>query len=156
MRNLTILDTRNSVELPSGKNSTVIFRQPSPLDDFLVETLQVGPEETDVITFVTSDISVLFNQQRLMQLSPMALDKIVQQLKSSAPSVNLTDEQWMQSIKSRYIQSNCDLWQYTQSIQRNIDGTVKSIQEEIARQQAEQEAQQAAQQASAAQVSTSE
>ena len=67
----------------TGPDTISIITQPTELDDFYHETIEVSEKES--ITFITTDISLLFNQQRLMQASPLALDRLVSNLKSARP-----------------------------------------------------------------------
>ncbi|WP_214282053.1 hypothetical protein, partial [Escherichia coli] len=48
----------------TGPDTISIITQPTELDDFYHETVEVSEKES--VTFITTDISLLFNQQRLM------------------------------------------------------------------------------------------
>ena len=89
-----------------GPDTISIVTQPTELDDFYHETIEVSEKES--VTFITTDISLLFNQQRLMQASPLALDRLVNNLKSARPDSlkGFTDDQLASAVKSRYIQSH--------------------------------------------------
>lgn len=52
----------------TGPDTISIITQSTELDDFYHETVDVSEKES--VTFITTDISLLFNQQRLMQASP--------------------------------------------------------------------------------------
>ena len=135
MRRYKLFDTTTFVEMPSqGKAPTFILRTPSPLDEFQVEVLSVGKEEE--IMFISSDIALLFNQQRLMQLSPAILDQLVSNMKQSKPNIKLSDEQLFGALKSRYIQSNADVYAWTRAVQADLDSTISSIEAEAAAQAA--------------------
>lgn len=134
MRQYRLFDTTLYVEVPSkGKAPTFILRTPSPLDEFQTETLETPNGD---IMFITSDIAVLFNQQRLMQLSPMVLEQMVSNMKKAKPDLNLSDEQLFGALKSRYIQSNADLYAWTRAVQADLDNTISSIEAEAAAQAA--------------------
>lgn len=109
-----------------------ITRTKSPMDAFQVEKVSVSDDKEAI--FVVSDIYTLMNQQRLMNLPPMYLENLVTNLKSQSPVINLSDEQLLGSLKSRYIQSNADLYNWTRSIQFDLDNVVDSIKEEVAAQ----------------------
>lgn len=123
---------------PVGVDTISIVTQPTELDDFYHETIEVSPDQS--VTFITTDISLLFNQQRLMQASPMAIDRLVNNLKSAKPDPlsGYTDEQLAAAVKSRYIQSSADMQDYMRSIMMNVDDEIASIQMKIAEQQASQ------------------
>lgn len=123
-----------------GPDTISIITQPTELDDFYHEVVEVSEKES--VTFVTTDISLLFNQQRLMQASPLALDRLVNNLKSARPDAlkGFTDDQLASAVKSRYIQSAADMQEYMRSVMMNTDEEILSIQAKAAEIQAQQEA----------------
>lgn len=123
-----------------GPDTISIITQPTELDDFYHETVEVSENES--VTFITTDISLLFNQQRLMQASPLALDRLVNNLKSARPDSlkGFTDGQLAAAVKSRYIQSAADMQEYMRSVMMNTDEEIQSIQAKAAEIQAQQEA----------------
>lgn len=131
MRKYKLVDTSYRLEAPEA-NPVVITRTPSPLDEFQTETLSVGKDRE--IMFITSDIAVLFNQQRLMNLNPAVIQELTQNMKRQKPNMNLTDEQLFGALKSRYIQSNADVYAWSRAIQADLDGTISSIEAEAAAQ----------------------
>lgn len=133
MRKYKLVDTSYRLEAPEA-NPVVITRTPSPLDEFQTETLSVGKDRE--IMFITSDIAILFNQQRLMNLNPAVIQELTQNMKRQKPNMNLTDEQLFGALKSRYIQSNADLYAWSRAIQADLDGTISSIEAEAAAQAA--------------------
>lgn len=133
MRKYKLVDTSYRLEAPEA-NPVVITRTPSPLDEFQTETLSVGKDRE--IMFITSDIAILFNQQRLMNLNPAVIQELTQNMKRQKPNMNLTDEQLFGALKSRYIQSNADVYAWSRSIQADLDGTISSIEAEAAAQAA--------------------
>jgi hypothetical protein len=133
MRKYKLVDTSYRLEAPEA-NPVVIIRTPSPLDEFQTETLSVGKDRE--IMFITSDIAVLFNQQRLMNLNPAVIQELTQNMKRQKPNMNLTDEQLFGALKSRYIQSNADVYAWSRAIQADLDGTISSIEAEAAAQAA--------------------
>ena len=133
MRKYKLVDTSYCLEAPEV-NPVVITRTPSPLDEFQTETLSVGKDRE--IMFITSDIAILFNQQRLMNLNPAVIQGLTQNMKRQKPNMNLTDEQLFGALKSRYIQSNADIYAWSRAIQADLDGTISSIEAEAAAQAA--------------------
>lgn len=133
MRKYKLVDTSYCLEAPEA-NPVVITRIPSPLDEFQTETLSVGKDRE--IMFITSDIAILFNQQRLMNLNPAVIQELTQNMKRQKSNMNLTDEQLFGALKSRYIQSNADIYAWSRSIQADLDGTISSIEAEAAAQAA--------------------
>lgn len=133
MRKYKLVDTSYRLEALEA-NPVVVTRTPSPLDEFQTETLSVGKDRE--IMFITSDIAVLFNQQRLMNLNPAVIQELTQNMKRQKPNMNLTDEQLFGALKSRYIQSNADIYAWSRAIQADLDGTMSSIEAEAAAQAA--------------------
>lgn len=133
MRKYKLVDTSYRLEAPEA-NPVVITRTPSPLDEFQTETLSVGKDRE--IMFIASDIAILFNQQRLMNLNPAVIQELTQNMKRQKPNMNLTDEQLFGALKSRYIQSNADVYAWSRAIQADLDGTISSIEAEAAAQAA--------------------
>lgn len=143
MRKYKLFDTTVRVEAPKTALRVAIMRTPSPLDEFQTEVLKIGKDEE--VLFITSDVAVLFNQQRLMNLNPAVIQELTQNMKRQKPNMKLSDEQLFGALKSRYIQSNADLYAWSRSIQADLDNTISSIEAEAA-------AQAAAAQAAAAQA----
>lgn len=113
---------------------TMVFRQPSPVDEFLFEELE-QPDGSKLYSY-KSDVGLFLDQQRLSKMNPT----VVQQLLGAVrPVVNsgVSDDVLIDSIKSRYIQSNCDMYNYVQAVQHDLNNEVDSIRavaEERARQ----------------------
>lgn len=127
------------LQVPEGVDKISITTQPTELDDFYHEVIELSEKES--VTFITTDISLLFNQQRLMQASPLAIDRLVNNLKSARPDSlkGYSDEQLASAVKSRYIQSAADMQSYMRSVMADIDNEVDSIREKAAAIQAQQE-----------------
>lgn len=117
-----------------------IVRTPSPVDSFVVEEVELSKGKKRI--HVVNDIGILFNQQRLMQLSPMMLDSWLKMARQASPDDGLTDEQILTCIKSRYIQSTTDVYNYTRWLQQNIDGIISDAKARAAQQVQESETQQ--------------
>ena len=133
MREIKIFDTVVSLEVPKAVSRIHVLRTPSPLDEFQTEVVEDGKKK---ITFITSDIAILFNQQRLMNLNPAVIQELTQNMKRQKPNMNLTDEQLFGALKSRYIQSNADIYAWSRAIQADLDSTISSIEAEAAAQAA--------------------
>lgn len=128
-----------TLQNPTGVDTISIITQPTELDDFYHEIVELSENES--VTFITTDISLLFNQQRLMQASPKAIDRLVNNLKSARPDSlkNFTDDQLASAVKSRYIQSAADMQDYMRSVMANMDDEVEAIQMKAAEIQTQQE-----------------
>lgn len=133
MREIKIFDTVVALEEPKAASKVHVLRTPSPLDEFQTEVVDTGKKK---IMFITSDIAVLFNQQRLMNLNPAVIQELTQNLKRQKPDMKLSDEQLFGALKSRYIQSNADLYAWSRAIQADLDSTIGSIEAEAAAQEA--------------------
>lgn len=132
MRKYKLFDTTVRVEAPKTALRVAIMRTPSPLDEFQTEVLKTGKDEE--VLFITSDIAVLFNQQRLMNLNPAVIQELTQNMKRQKPNMKLSDEQLFGALKSRYIQSNADLYAWSRSIQADLNNEIASIEAEAAAQ----------------------
>ena len=111
------------------RSKTVIYRTPSPLDGFLFE--QYPLPDGKVAFRKVSDIKMLLNEDRLAQLNPTYVQQMLSAIRSSSVDTSqFTDEQLIESIKSRYIQSNADVYNYTRALQSEIDSVVADIRAE--------------------------
>ena len=122
MRKFNII-TRQSYDVPRD-NPVIILHQAQPTDIFLVEKRTVGSKRLNAY-FCT------FNQQRLSQLSPTVLSNMLSMARTSSLSDGLTDAQLVDGLKSRYIQSQADVYNYTRYLQESIDSEVSRIKESI-------------------------
>lgn len=115
------------------------FRQESPIDQFLFEEL-----EFDGVKGVrlTSDIYMLFNQQRLDRLSRESLLSHFESMSVNEPKfgdlrAKLGDDQLISFVKSRFIQSSSELMAWSQYLMSSSDAVVA----ELAAAQQEQQSQ---------------
>ena len=136
--------------------STTEFYQPGMVDPFLVEKVKAGDQ---VIEIHTSDIYMLFNQKRLDKLTAQALvqhfDSMSQQNSSlSSLRSKLTDDQLVQFVKSRYIQSPGELLAWSKYLVSLYGEDYAKFQELTQSKQVQQQEpqQQAAQQSSTSQT----
>lgn len=119
------------------------FRQESPMDQFLFEEL-----EFDGVKGVrlTSDIYMLFNQQRLDRLSRESLLSHFESMSVNEPKfgdlrAKLGDDQLISFVKSRFIQSPSELMAWSQYLMSSSDAVVAELvaaQQEQQSQQSEQ------------------
>lgn len=137
MRELKVFDTVHPIPQPVSKDAKVfIARTASPVDSFLIEEVERKPGVKT--TFIVNDIGILFNQQRLMQLNPMLLQKwLGVARKSSVDTSNLSDDDLIKYMKSRYVQSPADVLSWSRYLQNEIDTVVADA---VAKKKAEEEA----------------
>lgn len=106
------------------------FYVPSPVDDFTYEKVtQSGCDESITLT---SDIAMLFNQQRLDRCSKDSLLDYFNSLSRSSSSLSelrskLNDDQLMSIVKSRYIQSPSELLAYSERLVRDYGDELASL-----------------------------
>lgn len=99
------------------------FVENSPLNEFYVDKLEVNGVETIVLT---SDIYMLFNQQRLDRMSRDRLLAYFENLSVNEPKMRelrskLSDEQLCSFVKSRFIQSPSELMAWSQYLMSSQD-----------------------------------
>lgn len=127
------------------------FRQESPVDQFLLEELEFDGVKS---VRLTSDIYMLFNQQRLDRLSRESLLSYFKSMSVNEPKFDglrakLGDDQLVSFVKSRFIQSPSELMAWSQYLMSSSDVVVA----ELAAAQQEQQSQQS-QQSSESSAST--
>lgn len=127
------------------------FRQESPMDQFLFEEFEFDGVKS---VRLTSDIYMLFNQQRLDRLSRESLLSHFESMSVNEPKfgdlrAKLGDDQLISFVKSRFIQSPSELMAWSQYLMSSSDVVVA----ELAAAQQEQQSQQS-QQSSESSAST--
>lgn len=115
------------------------FLENSPVNEFCFERLDKNG--TEVVT-LTSDIYMLFNQQRLDRMSKDRLLSYFENLSVNEPKMSelrskLTDEQLCSFVKSRFIQSPSELMAWSQYLMSSQDEMIAAA---AAEQQTEQPA----------------
>lgn len=105
------------------------FRESSPVDQFMFQELEVDGKPS---VRLTSDICMLFNQQRLDRMSRESLlsyfDSIqVREPKFTEIRSKLGDEQLMSFVKSRFIQSPSELMAWSQYLMSSSDDAVAAL-----------------------------
>ena len=144
IRALTTFPTGITVSTLTA-SKVAIVRTPSPVDAFSYEEIKKANGKSRI--HIVNDIGILFNQQRLMQINPMMLDKWLGQARQASPDDGLTDDQILSVIKSRYIQSTADIYNWTRALGDQIDSIIAEAKankeaEEAAKQQQQQQQQQ--------------
>lgn len=119
------------------------FRQESPIDQFLFEEFEFDGVKS---VRLTSDIYMLFNQQRLDRLSRESLLSHFESMSVNEPKfgdlrAKLGDDQLISFVKSRFIQSPSELMAWSQYLMSSSDVVVA----ELAAAQQEQQSQQSQQ-----------
>lgn len=99
------------------------FLENSPVNEFCLERLDKNG--TEVVT-LTSDIYMLFNQQRLDRMSKDRLLAYFENLSVNEPKMRelrskLSDEQLCSFVKSRFIQSPSELMAWSQYLMSSQD-----------------------------------
>lgn len=126
---------------PNNLNSAVMktteFFQPSPLNEFMYQKVEIDGKKSVTLT---SDIYMLFNQQRLDRLSRERLidyfnNLSMQQPKFSELRSKLTDSQLISFVKSRFIQSPSELMAWSNYLISSQDELVAAVAAELRAQQ---------------------
>lgn len=110
------------------------FYVASPVDEFTYEKVCV-PGSDDSIT-LTSDISMLFNQQRLDRCSKDALIQYFDSLSRASSGFSelrsrLSDDQLISIVKSRYLQSPSELLAYSENLVREYGVELASLSQHV-------------------------
>lgn len=105
--------------------STTNFCEVSPVDMFMFEETKAPHGKSPSIT-ITSDIYMLFNQQRLDKMTLESLIEHFQNVPQTDTAFNklrskLSDEELAQFIKSRYIQSRSELLSWSAYLTESYD-----------------------------------
>lgn len=114
------------VSLNSARSCELIqseFLEKSPVNDFMFQQIEVSGKQT---LRVTSDIYMLFNQQRLDRMSKQRLTSYFESLSVNEPKMcelrsKLTDDQLCSFVKSRFIQSPSELMAWSQYLMNSQD-----------------------------------
>ena len=125
-----------------------------PVQDKLMQLSTITLEDGSIV--VSSDISLIFNQQRLEnKLTASELREYIQRYtpNKSVYTAQLDDETLLNTLKSRHIQSLSEMRAWAEYCMENYDSLIKEA-EEKARLAAEAEAAEASAAGSAAGVSS--
>lgn len=124
---------------PNNTFNSEVYLEATPLDSFIRE--EVASSDVPSVT-LTSDITMLFNQQRLDKLSQIAIVQKFDSMSKANDALNqvrskMTDEQLAQFVKSRYIQSPSELISWTNYLAANYDSVSAEMQQLIDLQKSE-------------------
>lgn len=105
------------------------FREDSPVDQFVFQEIEVDGKPS---VRLTSDIYMLFNQQRLDRMSRESLLSYFDSIQVREPQFSdirskLGDEQLMSFVKSRFIQSPSELMAWSQYLMSSSDEAVATL-----------------------------
>lgn len=105
------------------------FREESPVDQFLFQEVSVNG---DTSIRLSSDIYMLFNQQRLDKLSQTSLLEYFNNISVTEPRFNelrskLGDEQLISFVKSRFIQSKSELMAWSNYLMSSTDEQIAAL-----------------------------
>lgn len=105
------------------------FRDESPVDQFVFQEIEVDGKPS---VRLTSDIYMLFNQQRLDKMSRESLLSYFDSIQVREPRFTeirskLGDEQLMSFVKSRFIQSPSELMAWSQYLMSSSDDAVAAL-----------------------------
>lgn len=115
---------------PNNVNSAVLscseFVDPSPLHDFMFQEIECAGNKS---IRVTSDIYMLFNQQRLDKLTRAQFVEYFDNLSVSEPKMSdlrkkMTDDQLCSFVKSRFIQTPSELMAWSQYLMSSQDAMI--------------------------------
>ena len=115
---------------PNTVNSAVLsgseFVEPSPLHDFMFQEIESNGKKS---IRVTSDIYMLFNQQRLDKLTRAQLVEYFDNLSVSEPKMSdlrkkMSDDQLCSFVKSRFIQTPSELMALSQYLMSSQDAMI--------------------------------
>lgn len=100
---------------------------PSPVEPLLSVTLRDAVTDDDVpLVARVNDVYLLFNQQRLDLIGKDSVDAWIASLRSSTPvSNNLSDDDLINFVKSRHIQSMSELMSYSRWLTDNYADKLK-------------------------------
>lgn len=115
---------------PNNTFNSEVYLESTPLDSFIRE--EVNSSDVPSVT-LTSDITMLFNQHRLDKLTQIALVQKFDALSKANDTLNqvrakMTDEQLVQFVKSRYIQSPSELLSWTNYLAANYESVSSEMQ----------------------------
>lgn len=121
----------NALEKGAVDLSKSEFYQPSMIDDFLFVKNKPPHSDCESVT-LTSDITMLFNQQRLDKMSREALlqhfDAMsVQNSQFADLRAKLSDDQLCSIVKSRYIQTPSELMAYSNYLVSSVGEELASV-----------------------------
>ena len=100
------------------------FREESPVDQFLFQDVSV---DGDTSIRLSSDIYMLFNQQRLTSLLEYFNNISVTEPRFNELRSKLGDEQLISFVKSRFIQSKSELMAWSNYLMSSTDEQIAAL-----------------------------
>lgn len=110
------------------------FYTPTPVDEFTFEKVSEAGSD-DSIT-LTSDVAMLFNQQRLDRCSKETLIQYFESMSRTGSPLSelrskLSDDQLISIVKSRYIQSPSELIAYSERLVHEFGSEFASLSQHV-------------------------
>lgn len=110
------------------------FYTPTPVDEFTFE--KVAEPGSDESIILTSDVAMLFNQQRLDRCSNESLIQYFESMSRTSSSLSelrskLNDDQLISIVKSRYIQSPSELIAYSERLVNEFGSELASLSQHV-------------------------
>lgn len=105
------------------------FKEETPVDQFLQQEIEVNGVKS---VRLTSDIYMLFNQQRLDRLSRESLLSYFESMSVNEPKFGdlrskLGDDQLIDFVKSRFIQSPSELMAWSSYLMSSSDAAIAEL-----------------------------
>ncbi|UPW42016.1 hypothetical protein [Dipodfec virus RodF1_24] len=105
--------------------------QPRTIDQLCEQTLVDGQGKE--YRCVSNDIYLLVRQNKLAALNPMVQSAVQNEfarvgstLSDTAKALKISDSDLLKTVKSRYIQSTCDMSSYVKAMSKAVKDTVSS------------------------------
>lgn len=121
MRKLTP-STRTFAYVPEIDIRLVNVVETRAIDAIVPETF-VSPATGEEFVVIPNDIGLFINQQKLVNFNPELVKQVISEYsRASNPltveSEKMPDDSILDTVKSRYIQSSCDMSSYVRSLSR--------------------------------------
>lgn len=123
----------NEVVYNMDDTSKVVTREPSLVDSFYTEE-NVCPDDGCATVVFTDPLVMLFNQERLSQMGDAAVKMWIDSMSAAKGSAmselksKLSDDELMDLVKSRHIQSPSELQAYAEWCNENVDEFTQQVQ----------------------------
>lgn len=139
-RNLTPQENAKNINIPMkfGLRHSIL-RQESVVDEFYFEKCKPSDDDMESVSIV-DPILILFNQERIENMGASAAKKFLDSLSPQSNDLSelrskCSDEDLMQMVKSRHLQSPAEILHWCRYMNENVD----KLNSEVARLQAESE-----------------
>lgn len=113
-----------------------VFRSPSLIEPYLIET-HTCPDDGLPYSRRVCDVSFLLSYEKKKKFSPEMVNSLVDSLRATSPSSfdslksKLSDDQLMALVKSRHIQSPCEIIAWSSYLDSLADDLLKSFASEL-------------------------